>query len=171
MEIRQFVQEDASVYWELRLKALKECPESFGASYEEEVGKPLALIIERLKASIELPDSEFLLGYFDDNQKLLGMIGLFREHRKKMRHKATIYAMYVIPEARARGVGKALVIEALNRARRMKGLEQVNLGVVVSNTEARRLYTRCGFEVYGLEKHALKLDDKYLDEELMVFRL
>ena len=98
-------------------------------------------------------------------------MGLFREHRSKLRHKATIYAMYVIPEVRLKGVGKSLILEAIGRARKMKGLEQINLGVVVTNIEARNLYRRCGFEVYGVEKHALKLNDKYLDEELMVLTL
>lgn len=171
MQIRQFVQADASEYWELRLKALYECPESFGASYEEEKDKSLDLIKQRLKESFELTDSKFILGCFGEDKNLLGMVGLFREHRKKLRHKATIYGMYVIPEARLNGVGKSLILDAVSKARKMKGLEQINLGVVVTNIEARNLYRRCGFEVYGVEKHALKLNDKYLDEELMVLYL
>jgi ribosomal protein S18 acetylase RimI-like enzyme len=171
MNIRQFTQEDAKEYWELRLRALKECPESFSASYEEEKDKPLSSIAQRLKESYELTDSESILGCFDEEHRLIGMVGLFRERREKLRHKATINAMYVMPEARLQGAGKALVMEAISRAKKMKGLEQVNLGVVVTNMEARRLYNSCGFEVYGVEKNALKLSDKYLDEELMVYML
>ncbi len=171
MYIRQFKQEDASEYWALRLRALKECPESFGASYEEEKDKPLSSIEQRLKESYESTDSEFILGCFNDEDRPIGMVGLFRERREKLKHKATIVAMYVMPEARLKGAGKALVMEALSRAKEMKGLEQVNLGVVMTNTEARNLYTRCEFEVYGVEKNALKFRDKYLDEELMVHML
>jgi ribosomal protein S18 acetylase RimI-like enzyme len=171
MYIRQFTQEDASEYWALRLRSLKECPEAFGASYEEEKDKPLSSIAQRLKESSKLTDSECIMGCFDEEHRLIGMVGLFREHREKLRHKATIYAMYVMPEARLKGVGKALVMEAINRAKKMKGLEQVNLGVVVTNVEARKLYRNCGFEVYGVEKNALKLYNKYLDEELMVYML
>lgn len=171
MYIRQFTQEDASEYWVLRLRALKECPESFGASYEEEKDKPLSSVAQRLKESYELTGSEFILGCFDEEHRLIGMVGLFRERREKLRHKATINAMYVIPEARLQGAGKDLVMEAISRAKKMQGLEQVNLGVVVTNMEARKLYRSCGFEVYGVEKNALKLPDKYLDEELMVYML
>jgi len=70
MQIRQFVQEDASEYWELRLKSLNECPESFGASYEEEKDKLLDSIKQRLKESFELTDSAFILGCFDEDKIL-----------------------------------------------------------------------------------------------------
>ncbi|HYE11435.1 MAG TPA: N-acetyltransferase [Patescibacteria group bacterium] len=171
MYIRHFKQEDASEYWALRLRALEECPESFGASYEEEKGKPISSIAQRLKESYEATDSESILGCYDEENRLIGIVGLFREKREKLRHKATINAMYVAPEARTKGAGKALLMEAINRGKQMKGLEQINLGVVVTNTEAKSLYKRCGFEVYGVEKNALKLPDKYLDEELMVYML
>lgn len=171
MYIRQFKQEDASEYWALRLRALKECPESFGASYEEEKDKQLSSIAQRLKESYESTDSESILGCFDEENRPIGMVALFRERREKLRHKATINAMYVVPEARSKGIGKALLMEAINRGKEMKGLEQINLGVVVTNIEAKNLYVRCGFEVYGVEKNALKLRNKYLDEELMVYEL
>lgn len=171
MHIRQLKQEDAGEYWSIRLRALKECPESFGASYEEEKDKPLSSIAQKLKESCEPTDSGFFLGCFDEYNKLTGIVRLFREEREKLRHRATIVAMYVAPEARSKGVGKALIVEALNRAKEMKGLEQVYLGVVITNTEARKLYRSCGFEVYGVEKNSLKLCDKYLDEELMVYML
>ena len=167
LNIRQFIEEDAHEYWELRLSALKECPEAFGASYEEEKDKPLNDVRKRLKESIESTDSQFILGCFNDEKKLIGMVGLFREWREKMKHKATIWGMYVLPEARSKGIGKALLLEAIIRAKSMEGLEQVHLGVVVTNKEAIKLYKRCGFDVYGVERKALKLQGRYLDEELM----
>ncbi len=41
----------------------------------------------------------------------------------------------------------------------------------MTNIEARKLYQSCGFEVYGVEKNAMKLRNKYLDVELMVYML
>ncbi len=56
-------------------------------------------------------------------------------------------------------------------ARAAPGLEQIVLAVTAHNTVARSLYTSLGFQTYGLERHALKLGDRYLDEELMVLWL
>jgi RimJ/RimL family protein N-acetyltransferase len=53
----------------------------------------------------------------------------------------------------------------LERVRHYSGLEQVSLSVSVPHEAARRLYSALGFEVYGYEKHALKVGDTYVDEE------
>jgi hypothetical protein len=47
-------------------------------------------------------------------------------------------------------------------------VEQVQLLVVTDNERARRLYVSEGFVIYGLERRALKLGERYLDEYLMV---
>ena len=44
----------------------------------------------------------------------------------------------------------------------------VILTVAAENARARRLYERWGFSVYGIEPRAIKLEDGYLDEALMV---
>jgi len=43
--------------------------------------------------------------------------------------------------------------------------------VVVDNKNAKKLYESIGFEIYGLEKRALKYNGIYYDEELMTFWL
>jgi ribosomal protein S18 acetylase RimI-like enzyme len=79
--------------------------------------------------------------------------------------------MYVTPELRGRGIGKALLAEAIALARAVPGLDQLLLTVVTVNTAARQLYHSGGFEVYGQEPHALKQGDQFWDEELMILRL
>ena len=49
MAIRELLERDTEQYWSLRLRALKECPEAFGASYEEEKDKPLSSVQQMLK--------------------------------------------------------------------------------------------------------------------------
>jgi GNAT superfamily N-acetyltransferase len=56
-------------------------------------------------------------------------VGFKREKGKKLRHKAIIWGMYVVPEVRRLGVGKALLKEMIGRAREMEGLEQLILTV------------------------------------------
>ncbi len=94
-----------------------------------------------------------------------------RERRRKGQHKASVWGMYVAPKMRGQGIGKLLMQDLLQRSAAISGLEQVHLGVVTTNIAARSLYIALGFRVYGVEPHALKQDERYLDEELMVFSL
>jgi ribosomal protein S18 acetylase RimI-like enzyme len=79
--------------------------------------------------------------------------------------------MYVLPEYRSRGIARTLLVEAITRARRLPDLKQVLLGVVVTQTTAKRLYESLGFVAYGREPHAVKIGDEYFDEEFMLLRL
>jgi len=168
MEIRQLVEADAAVYRELRLRALREDPEGYSDSYEEAVARPLAVTQERLRAQAAA-DGSFTLGAFEET--LVGMVTIVRGDRIKLRHRALLVAMYVAPEVRRQGVGRALVAEARARAARVPGLEQLHLFVVTSNEPALRLYRSVGFVTYGVEPRAMKLGDRYWDEELMVLQL
>lgn len=170
MEIRELTEADTTPYLALRLRALRDHPDAFGASYDEEAARPVEYTVERLRAAAASPD-DFILGAFDDGT-LVGMVGLRRATFAKVRHHGFIWGMYATPEVRGRGVGRALLAEAIRRARSIHGVEQINLSVMMTNTAARALYISAGFEVYGLEKRALKLPDgTYLDEEHMVLWL
>jgi ribosomal protein S18 acetylase RimI-like enzyme len=87
----------------------------------------------------------------------------------KMRHRASLFSMYVRPQPRGKGIGAALVRAALDEAKG-KAL-QVHCNVVTSNDPARRLYERHGFTIYGTEPRALKVGERFYDEYLMVCRL
>ena len=80
-------------------------------------------------------------------------------------------SMYVRPESRGLGLGKALLQEVITQANHLSGLEQLHLAVVTTNVAARSLYRAMGFKVYGTMLQAMKLDEQYWDEELMVLRL
>ena len=178
MQIRELTAEDASVYWALRLRALREEPESFGSAYEESKDRPLVAVTERLRS--QTAGENFLLGAFEeaedadgaDGPRLVGIVAFDRASGLKNRHNADIYQMYVAPEARGKGYGRALVEALIARARALDGLENLLLAVTTVNTAARVLYRALGFAVYGAQPHALKLPDgRYLDEELMILRL
>jgi len=170
MDIRILTEEDAATFQALRLRALGNNPEAFGSTYEESKDRSLTAVAERIRPEGNPPES-FVLGAFNDSGTLIGMTGFFREQYVKMRHKGVIWGMYVAPEARGQGVGRALLQEAISRATELAGLEQINLMVVTTNIAARQLYLSLGFRVYGFEYHAMKQGDAYWDEELMVLLL
>ena len=164
MQMRILNESDAQLYQEVRLTALKVNPEAFGSTFEREVKFTLEMVAERLKPTKE----KFVLGAFNDHHSLVGMVTFMRETGMKTLHKGNIFGMYVAPEARGQGVGKALLLEVISMAKKCDGLEQINLTVVSNNDAAKRLYESVGFEVYGVERHALKFNGQYFDEDWMV---
>ena len=167
--IRVLDEDDAPAFRRLRLRALRDHPDAFGQAFDEALALPVDDYARRLREG-RLTGSAFVLGAFLDGQ-LVGIVGCLHEQGRKARHKARIWGMYVAAEARGRGVGRALLAATIERAREWAEVEQVRLTVVTENVAARRLYESFGFQPYGLERGALKLDGRYLDEQYLVLRL
>mgnify|MGYP005749085383 CR=1 FL=1 len=167
MKIRILTEEDVSKYQVCRLNALKTNPEAFSSTYEREA----AFSIETVKERINPTSDKFVLGAFDNKETLVGIVTFFRETGLKTKHKANVYGMYVAPEARGKGVAKHLMQELINKAKEIDGVEQLLLTVVQDNVSAKKLYNSLGFEVYGVERNALKVNGEYLDEDWMVLFL
>jgi ribosomal protein S18 acetylase RimI-like enzyme len=165
LNIRRLVPADAPAYREIRLRGLREHPEAFTSSFEEDVVKPIATTEARLAADGDTA----MWGAFVD-AVLAGGIGLIRERRLKNRHKADIVAMYVLPEYARRGIGRALVEHAMSYARDA-GIEQLTLTVTQGNAAARELYVAAGFVTFGVEPRAIKVMDQYFAKEHMILFL
>ncbi|MDT8859632.1 GNAT family N-acetyltransferase [Alkalihalobacillus sp. MEB130] len=159
--IRPLAKEDVERFKELRLEALKEVPEAFAASYEEEVDKPLDFFVGKLL------DTTTFYGVFEKEGELLGMISLTRSTLLKMKHKGAIGSVYIAKKARGRGLGKELFTYVMKEAE-VQGIEQLQLVVAATNEKAKHLYESLGFYVYGFEKRALKMKEQYIDEEYMM---
>ncbi len=165
MNSRRLTATDANAYRTLRLEGLQNNPEAFGSSFEEEKDSSIELIASRLESQ-----SSYTIGVFDQ-EELVGVATLVQESMLKLKHKAGIFAVYVSPGKRGLGIGKHLMVEAINKAKELGEVEQLNLTVVSTNTSAKRLYSSLGFEVFGTEKKALKIGQQYFDEDYMVLFL
>ena len=169
MEVRILTEADGEAFWNIRLRALRDDPESFGSSYEEILERGIAGATQSLRKRDTSPD-DATFGAFEGGT-LVGIAGFRREEEVKKRHKGVIWGMYVPREMRGKGIGKALLQAAIAYAKTLTQLEQINLSVVLTSREARQLFISLGFEPYGLERHALKLHDRYFDHELMTLHL
>ena len=144
---------DAEAYWALRLRALNEHPEAFGCSPEEH--PPLAEIVEAFETCWQA-DENCVLGAFLETESV-GTARFVRETGRKVRHKGGVFGMYVAPEARGQGVGRALLEEVLANTQRLEGIEQLHLSFTKQNAAVKTLYLSCGFRVYATELRALKI--------------
>ena len=165
MHLCQLTEADVGIYRELRSYCLRESPHAFSNSYEEFSQRTTDSIAQQLRGL-----ENFTLGAFEED-RLVGMVGFYRESALKVRHKGYIVSMYVLPEYRSRGIARALLVEAIDRVTRLPDLKQLLLGVVVTQATAKRLYESLGFEVYGREPDAVKIGDEYFDEEFMLLKL
>ena len=167
MEIRLLTVDDAEAFWHLRLEMLRNDPASFADSTEEHETTTVDSVRQRLEESD--PASNFVVGSFADG-RLTGSAGFFRRPNNKERHKGHVWGVYVSLSQRGKGVGKALMLEIIRRAKEIEGIEQITL-VVSAKLPAQRLYKALGFESYGIEPHSLKIGDQYVDDVLMVLWL
>ncbi|MCL4869891.1 MAG: GNAT family N-acetyltransferase [Anaerolineae bacterium] len=169
MLIRALTGEDSEAFRELRLLGLQLHPEAFGSSYEEESQQDVAAVRAMLVERQARPGN-VTLGAFVEGQ-LVGMVSLSHRGRQKTGHQALIWGVLVHPGWRGRGIAQALMQGIIETARRVPGVEQLELAVATDNAAALRLYQNCGFQTWGEEKKAIKLKDRYVDEYHMVLYL
>ena len=157
-EIRLLTCADTLAYRDIRLEGLRCHPEAFASTFEDERDRPL----DRFK---DLINQSLIFGAVLA-QRLVGVVGLRAHTEVKLRHKATIWGMYVRHEARQYGIGERLIDAAVAHA--PGHVEQLQLSVVTENEAARRLYAKAGFIEYGHQINALKHGGRYYDDILMV---
>ncbi|MBX2997928.1 MAG: GNAT family N-acetyltransferase [Caldilineaceae bacterium] len=163
MFVRLLTGEDAAHYQPIWLRALQDHPEAFGRDYYDE----RHTTIEQVAAGLNVdPADKAVFGLFEENT-LSGIATLHRYPGRKTRHRAIVGSMYVIPEARGQGGGRALMRAILDHARSQRGLERLIIAVTVGNEAARQLYLSAGFVPTFVEEGYIKWEGRYYDIEWM----
>ncbi len=155
---------DADEYRRVRLELLRLHSDAFGADHDETAALDRAQFAERLATP-----GLTRFGAFDGH-RLVGLAGLQIRSGAKERHKAHLFSMYVDAAHRGSGLAEQLVNAVIAGASEA-GAVVLHLSVTVGNAPAQRLYRRMGFTVYGVERRSLKVNGRFLDEELMVLDL
>ena len=166
MITKKLTKYDAPDYRKIRLEALSNNPDSFGTMYHEEA----IMTIDKFRERIPVGKNNFILGCYKDKE-LTGIVAFHQGSRMKVRHKAYIRSMYVRPKYREKGIGKLLLNELIERAKAINEIEILLLDVVTNNRIAKQLYLSFGFQIYGIEKMAYKLNHQYFDMEYMSLRI
>lgn len=85
----------------------------------------------------------------------------------KARHIARIFAVYVDPAYRGKGIGKRLLKRALELIQANKKIVKVQLMVNCEQRAALNLYKSVGFNAVGLLKKETKVRGRFYDELIM----
>jgi len=158
MDIRLLKETDSSAYSELWRTALEEQDEFFRISIQDEPSPQI---------QTEFSKESFTLGAFI-NGDLLGTVSIQRNTQTKLNHKALLFRMFVHSSASGKGVGKALVNEAITQTKSIQGLRQINLTVLDVNPRAIHLYNSAGFKVFAHELESVKIQNEFIGELQMV---
>jgi ribosomal protein S18 acetylase RimI-like enzyme len=155
--VRRLGPADAAAFMALRRAALLEAPLAFISSPEDDVAGSLEFVEEALAASDQATFGAFA-------EELVGIVGVGRQQHLKASHKCEIWGLYVRPDARSVGAGRALVLEALSFAASLAGVTHVYVGATERAPEAASLYRSMGFVPWGVEPAALKVDEILVSE-------
>jgi ribosomal protein S18 acetylase RimI-like enzyme len=129
-------------YRQLRLDALKESPQAFSSRYEEQVNRPDEFWKSRLEEAAK-GGSSWLL-FARSGEKLVGMVGAARDPVNGL--EAEIISMYVLPEARGRGVA-GLLMHAILMVLKESGICKACLTVNLDQAPAVHVYKKFGFDI------------------------
>ena len=154
--IRILTPEDWAAWRDLRTEMLRDAPEGFHADLGEVADWGEA---EWRNSIRPLPDARF--GLFQGGY-LAGSACFFREKGVKLAHKGWMTAVYVTPGLRGQGWGRELVRAVIGHAR-----EQVDVLLTGASVAGAPVYKAEGFETYGIERDASRVDGRSIDDELM----
>lgn len=162
--IRRLTPADAASFIGIRREALEREPFAFGSSPGEDFTQSLEQVHGVLASA-----HSAVFGAFDS--ELIGIVGVRSQTRKKERHKAEIWGMYLREEHRGRGLGRRLMEAAVAFTREQEGVRLLHLTVTDRAQTAAALYEKLGFVMWGMEPAALHVDGADLTEKHMVLSL
>jgi RimJ/RimL family protein N-acetyltransferase len=160
---------DLPEYKSLRPEALRAHPEAFGTDYEEDARQPESIWTERIRNAIDGQEGCIVVAE-DEHGALVGMAGVYRQNRVKVRHSGVVWGVYVRREFRGQCVAGHMIERGLEWCKASE-IRIARLTVVTVNSAAIRCYLRCGFKLYGISPEEIRIGESYYDEMLMYRRV
>jgi RimJ/RimL family protein N-acetyltransferase len=164
-QVRPLGAPDATAYKSLRLQAISESPAAVWPTLGEESGRTM----DEVRARLIMTANQVVFGALLCDQ-LVAIAGVRREPLAQVAHKAVLWGVFVAPGYRRAGLARELIGTAAAHARDA-GVLQLHLTVNTENVRARQLYQSLGFMPYGVEPRAMRVGERYYDEEHMVLLL
>ena len=145
MDLRKLASDEVSLHREIRLRALREAPDSFGETFADVAERPISYW-EDLTRSVTEPGRHVMFLACEGKDVIGSTYGLLdRDHRSEA---GRVGGMWVEPAWRRRGVGGALLQEVFRWARD-RGLSRLGLWAPGHSPAALALYGQAGFRETG----------------------
>ena len=140
MRVREAKSGEWELYRDLRLSALEDSPDAFRTLYAERIDVPEDDWREQYERGVA---ADGFVTFVAEADQAVGMtMAMIRDGR------LDIFGMWVAPEARGIGFGRAL-LEASFTWGKIRGAQSARLAVTIGNDIGERLYANAGFEPTG----------------------
>lgn len=143
-------------------------PHAFASSPGEGKGEHPDEVVKYLS---DANNAIAVVNHPDAPGELAAGAGIMRVPNLKLRHRANIWGVYCVPELRGTGLGRAVMLCAIEQARAWNGVEVIGLSVSARSPGALALYESLGFVRWGLEPDAMRIDGESFDEIFLSLRL
>src|SRR3989344_1967429 len=150
--------DDWEAYKELRLSSLRSEPTAFGRDYEEEADRTE----EEWRKRLEDPNHKTYAA--SSEGKLVGMVGATTMSGKRVEHMANVGRVFVSERLRGKGIGEALMQQAIKELRENPKIMKLRLSVNEPQEAAKKMYEKLGFEQSGYAKKEIRVGDTYYDQ-------
>jgi GNAT superfamily N-acetyltransferase len=134
-------EDDWAVFREIRLRSLLDSPGAFGSTYGEESSQTERAWRDWAAGRWRGGVAAVFAGRAEDGTPVGTATGAEYEAEPAVAH---VYAMWVAPDARGAGVGRAL-LDSVEAWARDRGCGRLALTVTETNAAARAFYGACGF--------------------------
>ena len=146
-------------------QALADYMNALGEEKLDTIGprSPLTLEKERefLQEAFDNPRAFYLIAL--DAGRVIGMLDLHAGKRAHEMHAAKL-GISIVKDWRGRGVGRALMKEAIAKTKEWEGFCRIELDVVPWNSNAVALYQSLGFVIEAVKRKGVNLRGKPEDE-------
>lgn len=138
---------EVNLHRDVRLRALRDAPDSFGETFADAAGRGLAYW-ENLTRSVTDPGPHVMFLACEGGDVFGSAYGLLDRARSDA---GRVGGMWVEPARRGRGVGRALLQEVFTWARE-RGFKHLGLWAPAHNPAAIALYSHAGFRDTGEQR-------------------
>jgi GNAT superfamily N-acetyltransferase len=147
VELRRLASHEVNLHRDLRLRALRDAPDSFGETFADTAGRSITYW-EDLTRSVTEPGPHVMFLACEREDIVGSTYGLLDRARSDA---GWVGGMWVEPAWRGRGVGRALLREVFGWARE-RGLRRLGLWAPAHSPAAIALYSRVGLRKTGEER-------------------